>query len=208
MRVARSCTFEQPFTRQLERKPMSNLHSTKTVEAWKPVVGWEGFYEVSDHGRVRSLDRTIYRERNGRCDPVIYKGRMIKPHLMKLHLHLTLCSLGVQYTFLVHILVLEAFVGQRPDGLICCHYDGDGTNNHIGNLRWDTYKANSADSIRHGTYSCGEKHGQAKLTEQQVKKIRYEYSTKKIKQVRLATKYGVSPSYIWHIVNRLTWKHI
>lgn len=53
---------------------------------------------------------------------------------------------------LVHVLVLEAFVGPRPEGMACCHNDGDGQNNTLANLRWDTYSSNNHDLVRHGTH--------------------------------------------------------
>lgn len=53
---------------------------------------------------------------------------------------------------LVHRLVLEAFVGPRPDGMQGCHNDGDSTNNHISNLRWDTPHANAMDQVAHGMH--------------------------------------------------------
>jgi len=52
----------------------------------------------------------------------------------------------------VHRLVLEAFIGPAPKGTICCHNDGDPTNNRLENLRWDTHSSNTRDAIRHGTY--------------------------------------------------------
>lgn len=54
--------------------------------------------------------------------------------------------------FLIHTLVLEAFVGPRPEGAVCCHIDGDPTNNHVTNLRWGSYSDNNHDLVRHGTH--------------------------------------------------------
>lgn len=114
-------------------------------EIWKPVVGHEGSYEVSSHGRVRSLDRI---DAAGRQWP----GRAMKfqAHQLTGHLELNLTNNGVHHKRKVHHLVLEAFVGQMPDGMVCCHGDGNPQNNMVENLRWDTPKANSQDMIRHG----------------------------------------------------------
>lgn len=122
-------------------------------EEWRAIAGWEGFYEVSNMGRVRSLDRVS-------CG-VRVKGRLMKPYPdNKDHPYamLTLQSGGRKGTPgcriefpMVHKLVLEAFVGPRPPGLEACHNDGDGMNNRLTNLRWDTHKANMADQFRHGT---------------------------------------------------------
>lgn len=117
-------------------------------EEWRPVVGHEGFYEVSDLGRVRSVDRTLPRaggtmrirgkiltpgvDKHGRCGVNLHRDGSVKHRR-------------------VHRLVLQAFVGPCPDGMEGCHNDGDATNNQIGNLRWDTSLSNSLDMARHGT---------------------------------------------------------
>ena len=117
-------------------------------ERWRPVVGHEGEYEVSDQGRIRSLDRVITFS-DGRYRSA--RGRTLKPWTMKRVGHQVVGLTGKR-KFLVHVLVLEAFVGPRPDGMVCCHNDGDATNNRVENLRWDTYVENNKDLVRHGTH--------------------------------------------------------
>lgn len=117
------------------------------VERWRPVVGYEGRYEVSDHGRVRSLDRYARTRHGQRRVP----GKMLT---------LTKTSEGYQCVHLsadgrarvcnVHVLVLEAFVGPRPDGKDGLHADDDGAHNHYSNLRWGTPLDNSADQRVNG----------------------------------------------------------
>lgn len=119
------------------------------MERWLPVVGFEGSYEVSDQGGVRSLDRieehpTYSRKLNGKpLKPTILSNGYLQVHLVKG---------GVGNKFSVHVLVMRAFVGPRPNGLQICHNDGSKTNNHLSNLRYDTNSANMQDAIRHGTY--------------------------------------------------------
>ncbi|MGI9293444.1 MAG: NUMOD4 motif-containing HNH endonuclease [Pseudomonadales bacterium] len=131
-----------------------------TDEIWKPIAGWNGFYEVSDHGRVRSLDRMIPDKRLGKRR---WKGRILKPSAGTSYMPYLIITLQrggrrgnpkaeIKMPY-VHILVLEAFVGPRPDGLVACHNDGDPSNNRANNLRWDTQSANQADSIKHGTHA-------------------------------------------------------
>lgn len=72
----------------------------------------------------------------------------------------------------VHRLVLEAFVGPCPPSAEACHEDGNGSNNALSNLRWDSRKNNHADKKRHGTTAKGEKNTQAVLTEVEVSKIK------------------------------------
>jgi NUMOD4 motif/HNH endonuclease len=115
-----------------------------TAERWKPVVGYEGYYEVSDLGRVRSL-----RHRWGpRPVPLVLKPQS-RPSG---HLHVSLYGYSKNgSTQAIHHLVLEAFVSPCPEGFEGCHGDGDPANNALGNLRWDTRSANVQDALRHGT---------------------------------------------------------
>lgn len=119
-------------------------------EEWRAIAGWESFYEVSNMGRVRSLDRV--------SSGVRVKGRLMKPYKDRPkypHMIIQLSRGGRSKEGaafpLVHKLVLEAFVGPRPPGLEACHNNGDGTDNRLSNLRWDTHRANMADQFKHGT---------------------------------------------------------
>jgi hypothetical protein len=104
----------------------------------------------------------------------------------------------------VHQLVLEAFVGPKPEGFECCHADDDPTNNRLENLRWDTQCANAADRIRNGGYPRGTRHRDAVLTEASVRDIRASDKP----GVILAAKYGVTPGAIYAIRHRRSWRHI
>lgn len=115
-------------------------------ENWKPVPGYEGVYEVSDLGRVRSLDRldAAGRPRRGQPRSSTADGGG--------YLQVSLWRDGSERRVSVHRLVLVAFVGPAPKGMEACHNDGDSTNNTLANLRWDTRSANSLDRVRHGTH--------------------------------------------------------
>lgn len=121
-----------------------------TVERWLPIPGYEGHYEVSDHGRVRSLDR-VTPGKDGANRP--FRGRLLKPRPQRFgHLKVVLYSgKGQKRQRYVHQLVLEAFVGKRPDGAITCHNNGDPSDNRVENLRWGTHSENTTDRISHGT---------------------------------------------------------
>lgn len=115
-------------------------------EHWKPVVGYEGSYEVSDQGHVRSLDR--FNSRGHRI-----RGGVLKPapdHSG--HLHLRLSRDARSQGAYVHALVLAAFIGTRPIGQEACHNDGNPQNNRLDNLRWDSRSENARDRVRHGTH--------------------------------------------------------
>lgn len=123
-------------------------------EIWLPVVGYDGLYEVSNLGRVRSLDH--YAPHNTAASGVQFvRGRVLKTTIYGSppRVTVTLWRDREQRTRLVHHLVLEAFVGPRPVGTEGCHWDGDATNNRLGNLRWDSHIKNEADKARHGTHA-------------------------------------------------------
>lgn len=126
--------------------------TSNTPEQWLPVVGYEESYAVSDHGRVRSIDRTVT-DKLGRTSR--RKGTMLKPgHKEDGRKYVILQRAGQSTAYRhVHILVLEAFTGPRPRGLVGCHNDSNAANNHISNLRWDTPSSNVIDAVDAGTHS-------------------------------------------------------
>lgn len=116
------------------------------LEHWRAVPGYEGSYEVSDLGRVRSLDRITDRGRR-------WRGRMMTTcPLPNGYLIVTLWRDGCQRSPLVHRLVLAAFVGPAPDDTEALHGDGDRTNNRLVNLSWGTHSENAQDQLAHGTH--------------------------------------------------------
>lgn len=118
------------------------------IETWRPALGWEGFYEVSDHGNVRSVDRIV----QTKTGPQRHRGRPLKtyPAVRGGYPAVQLWRSGKVKLHYVHTLVLEAFVGPRPFDMEACHGDGNPLNNHISNLRWDTSAGNKQDMLRHG----------------------------------------------------------
>lgn len=108
----------------------------ESTEKWLPVVGYEGIYEVSDRGRVKTSATGLIRKLS-----VKKSG----------HIKVSLWRDGRERTVHVHTLVLEAFAGPRPGGLYACHNNGDPSDNRAENLRWDTPSSNSYDKRRHGT---------------------------------------------------------
>lgn len=118
-------------------------------EIWKPVVGAEGRYEVSNLGRVRSVSHRVL------CCHGAYRmshGKILRPGKMNRFGHVTV-HLGRkkgQGSKCVHALVLEAFVGPRPKGFDACHRNGEGGDNRLENLRWATRSENNRDITRQG----------------------------------------------------------
>lgn len=178
------------------------------AEKWRAVVGFAGEYEVSDHGRVRSLDRvstyrrvdqysgrllTIHRRRNG-C--------MLRPG-PKVSGHLTV-ALGRGGSRQVHALVLEAFVGPRPHRHEARHLDDDPRNNHLANLRWGTRSENLHDAVRNGKKPVGERHHGAKLKDADIPTIRSFFGA--LPYAEIARRYGVTEATIRQIKDGRSWK--
>lgn len=117
------------------------------VEEWLPVVGYEGYYEVSDHGRVRSLDRT---DSLGR----LQRGRVLRQGVRKKtgHRLVSLWRENVGHSRDVHRLVGEAFFGPLPHGFETRHLNGDPSNNAVTNLQYGTKSENNLDRVAHGTH--------------------------------------------------------
>lgn len=122
------------------------------TERWISIPGWESEYEVSDLGRVRSLERILH-VRN-RWGPIQrrYGGGMLKQHLNLGGYPIVVLSSGNRGTTKkVANLVALAFLGPKPfPRAAVCHSDGDKMNSRLSNLRYDTYSANEQDKIAHG----------------------------------------------------------
>lgn len=108
----------------------------------------------------------------------------------------------------VHQLVLFAFVGPKPAGACACHADGDRSNNSLANLRWDSFGANVADMVRHGTSAVGERNTHAVLNADSVRAMRAEYATGGTSFGRIALKYGVTKRAARLAITGATWRHI
>jgi hypothetical protein len=121
----------------LERK---KLMTDEVVYA--PIPGFLG-YEVGTDGNVWSW--------RGPGGKVTERHLLIPKTTKKGYKIVTLRSkLNGNRRFFVHRLVLLAFIGPCPGGMECCHWNGDPADNRLSNLRWDTHKANCADTVRNG----------------------------------------------------------
>lgn len=169
------------------------------TEEWRPVVGYEGLYEVSSIGRVKSLPRTRWTGTGWRTT----RERILTPK-NDTYPSVSLSRLGDPRTIRIHVLLLEAFVGPRPVGAQACHGDGDKWNCRLDNLRWDSTSANHQDRVLHGASNRGERSGTARLTRQRVAEIRARHSAGE-PQRSLASAFGVHPSTISHLVHGKSW---
>ncbi len=184
------------------------------TETWKDIKGYEGLYKVSNFGRIKSLARKLTLKLVGsRWGKSYVRIRTVQEIIRKQQEHrghwmITLSENGKRKGFSTHRLVLDAFVGPCPEGMECCHNDGNGLNNHVDNLRWDTAKANGQDRIKHGTSNAGSTHAMAKLTEELVKQMRLFHKSGKFTIRELSEIYETSYCQVSQIVHRKIWKHV
>ena len=136
---------------------------------WKPVVGWEGFYEVSDRGELRSVTRRVPSS-NGHDR--IQHGQHKRIHKDKDgYARASLQRPGRKETAQMHVLVCEAFHGPRQPGSEVCHANDIRDDNRAENLSWGTRQSNAAEMAERDRIK-GEKHPRAKLTAFQVFMLR------------------------------------
>ena len=185
-----------------QRVPAPAARSTQAselmTELWHSIPGHEGLYEVSNQGNVRSLDRIIKTSSGFRK----YKGKLLIPTPAgpKGYLYVRL-SWPKRQKFYVHVLVATVFHGHRPNGMDCCHCNGNHLDNRAINLRWDTRTGNMLDAKKHGTIARGERQGVSKLTEQDVLNIRAANGT----CVQISKKFNISPMHVSRIKRKQRW---
>ncbi len=170
-------------------------------ELWLPVVGYEGLYEVSNLGRVRSVERTV-ETRKGVFSPL--KAKIMSPTISRGYLRLHLYKKGKSLSKYVHVLVAEAFIGAKPQGLQTLHGIRGKLCNEPANLSYGTAKENAADRKRDGTEIVGEKMYCAKLTEKSVNEIR----NSSLSCTELAVLYGVTEATLYKAKTGRSWTHI
>jgi len=169
-------------------------------EIWKPVIGYDGMYEVSNYGNVRSYLNYQWGVKN-------------TPHILKQ------CKCGRQRDYFgvnllgsvkrVHRLVAQSFIDNPNNKPFINHKDGNKSNNKIENLEWCTAKENTQHAYETGLLNNkGEHCITSKLTKNDVVKIRKIYKDGGVTQKQIAKIWGVSRSQIGFIVTKKRWKHL
>ncbi|WP_369378748.1 NUMOD4 domain-containing protein [Lysinibacillus fusiformis] len=173
----------------------------KNQEVWVGITDYEG-YEVSNLGRVRSLDRVISGGKRR-------TGKILKQHYNHGgYPYVSLYKNGKGRKITVHRIVAKSFIPNPDNKEEVNHIDGRKNNNSVDNLEWSTRLDNTRHSYSTNLNVCyGENHHQAKLTNDQVLEI-YERVHKGEKGVSLAQEFGVYKSVISDIKRRKRWKHI
>jgi AraC-like DNA-binding protein len=176
-------------------------------EIWKPVPGFDG-YEVSNKGRVRSylanFTGTRMEEPRLKSFSSVNKGGYMSAPLMRN---------GEMVLRKLHHLVLEAFVGPRPEGMQTRHLDGNPANNCVENLAWGTAKENGEDRVRHGSSARsgnrrrGEQSANAILTNERVERIKERLAAGE-HYVEVARTEGLHPAHVYSLGTGKSWRHI
>jgi len=172
------------------------------TEEWRDVVGYEGWYQVSNLGRVRNMKR---RQRT-------QVGHILKPRPRNKTSYAypaVVLSMGsTEKTCSVHILVITAFLGAPPPGKEVNHIDGNKSNPRLDNLEYLTKPENAQHAIRMGLKIAprGTDNSQAKITDEIVREIRQEYAHGKASM--LARRYGISPALVSKVGRGLGWRHV
>ena len=121
-------------------------------ERWKPIEGYEGYYEISSRGRVKSLERFC-------CNPAVLGSgnyrkvheRIRTPNVMKGYYCTALIKDGNKKVFRIHRMVAEHFIGKCPSDVHQVnHINGDKSDNRVENLEWVTPAENTAHAFEHG----------------------------------------------------------
>lgn len=165
-------------------------------EIWKDIPGYEGAYQASSLGRIRSVDHvTVQKLPRGVCSGVKHKGRVLTQrrhnNTRVPYLVVDLKFRGKHERLLVHTLVAAAFLGERPVGYEVRHLDNDPQNNRATNLAYGTHVENMADTVSAGRH-CH------KLTPEQVAEIRVRISSGET-NTHICIDYGVSDVVISNI---------
>lgn len=178
------------------------------LDIWKPIPGYVG-YEVSSNGQVRSHWHRITGQGRGATEYRENDGWLLKLHNGHAgHKRVFFGRKSARGWQSVHRLVLLAFIGPCPEGMVCCHNNGIPDDNRLGNLRWDTPSSNTLDSVKHGSHDPGrgETQKHSKLNASLVREIRR--TTGVISDAKWAKRIGCSHSRIWQVRQRKAWAHV
>lgn len=172
-------------------------------ESWKPIPRYENIYEVSSHGNVRGVDRTVFHT-DGRTRKL--KGRVLKPREnLSGYYQVNLCKEGKCKQHSVHRLVAISFARNPLNLKEVNHIDGDSKNNHMDNLEWCT----RADNMKHAKKLnlIDYQNLNSKISDDLAEKIRETYSNTDLTQKEIGEKFGLDQSQVSRIVNNKRWKN-
>jgi hypothetical protein len=178
------------------------------IEVWKDVLEYDGRYQVSNLGRIKSI-RKLKSQTSIKKYGKLQIENILKPEFSKDYFRIMLSTAGETKRFQVHRLVLASFSRVPLLGEEGNHLDGNTKNNKLDNLEWTTKRGNVEHRIRIGKYlsQSGENQCFSKLKTQNVIDIR-RLRKEGISARELGKRFGVEESSIRNIVNYKSWKHV
>lgn len=172
-------------------------------EKWKDIPGFDGRYQVSDYGRVRSIYLINAMVSRRRQEPKILVAPLTAFNRHRVVLRIN----GASKAYAVARLVLMVFVGPCPIHHEAAHLDGDSTNDRLDNLKWATKKENSFHKTLHGTSTGGERAWNRKLSDDKVRQI-HEWASQGLSTPKIAKRLGVHSATVGHVLSGRTWRHV
>lgn len=170
-------------------------------EIWKAIKGYNGLYEVSNKGRVRSWKNGPHEPRD---TPIIFKKRAYSSG----YLYVQLSHLNKKKHDRIHRLVAKTFIPNPENKPQVNHKDGDKTNNNVYNLEWCTREENEKHALENGLKLMGEAHANSKLKRCEVLQIRSIYEQGWASLSEISKSYDIAVTTVSSIINRKSWKHV
>jgi hypothetical protein len=186
------------------RQSEVTMAAVRSREIWKDVPGWEGFYQVSTYGRVRSIPRKVPTWRGWRISP----DKVLTPSIGDAgYKQVVLCRNGNGVNFTIHTLMVLAFIPNPESKPEVSHINDVKTDNRLENLEWATRVENSRRAIQNNKYRQGSRCSQAVLTERDISSIRRRLARGE-SGAAIGRSLGVTGQMISAIKNRKWWRHV
>jgi len=185
------------------------MQVNESKEIWKDIKDYEGMYQVSNLGRIKTLERIVKYDTPPYSHTVHMKIKKISKKNNG-YMIVGLWKDNKGKNFHIHRLVANAFIDNPENKATVNHIDSDKTNNCVTNLEWNTQSENNKHAFKVGARKplVGDKCTFTKTTEKEVLEMRELYATGNYSYKELATLYNLSYDGIWCIINRKRWKHI
>ena len=185
----------------------NNKEPVRKCPIWKDIKGYEGLYQISDTGVVKSLERKIFGKHPWNTG-ILRKEKILKCTIDNVGYHAAnLCKDTIQKRIRVHRLVAECFISNIENKPQVNHKDGNKLNNNIENLEWCTDRENKNHAVKNFLHECGELHHNSKLKTEWIDDIRFLLN-KNISTRKIALIYKCEHTTIGNIGLGKSWKSV
>ncbi len=191
-------------------KTQKTVQTYQDEEVWKDIPGWEGLYQASTWGRIKSLTRVLNFIRRG-----IPTAQTLSEHVMVPVVKRSgYCQVAFRrnpggdklFTYRIHRLIAIVFLPNPDNKPEVNHKNGVKTNNHVSNLEWATVQENHTHASIHGLTASRARNGNAKLSEDDVEKIIRWYASGMFTMAALGDMFEVHWYTIHRIIRKKNWK--